>query len=301
MALFLIPGVLLAGYNKPGSTSGQFLRIGISARAVGMGEAFVAVADDASAIFYNPAGLVNIRARDLMLTHIEWPAGINYEFGGLVWRVSSNSAIGLSFSNLYTDEMRVRTPLRPEGTGETFYSSNYTLALSYAQYLTDRFSFGVNLRYLRLSLMTGIFTEDTWAVDVGALYQTGFRRFNIGIAIRSFGPNVRFVNESYALPTNFTLGVTADLLESDEHRVTTGVEWAKPAATEEVANLGVEYVFKDMLALRGGYKINYDAESWSLGVGVILPVANLRVRVDYAYSDFGFLNCTQRFSLGIAF
>jgi len=301
LIFLLIPVRCLAGYDKPGSTSAQFLKIGISARAVGMGESFVAISNDASAIFYNPAGLVTIGDWDALLTHIEYPADINYDFGGLAHRLTPNIALGVSFSNLYTDEIKVRTPLHPEGTGETFYSSDYTAALSYAQYLTDRFSFGLNFRYIGLNPMTGSFKKSTWAIDLGTLYQTGFKNFNIGIAIQSFGPNVQFINESYAIPTNFTVGIAADLLTTGPHNLTLASSWAKPAATEETANIGVEYTLNKIFTLRGGYKINYDAETWSLGAGVTLPLGGSILRVDYAYSDFGYLTNTQRFSLGIGF
>src|SRR5215470_15693040 len=83
-ALVLLPGSALVvraqslGSQRVGTSSGGFLRIGVGARAVGMGETFVAVADDPSAIFWNPAGLASLQRRELAISYVQWPADVNY-------------------------------------------------------------------------------------------------------------------------------------------------------------------------------------------------------------------------------
>ena len=67
------------GEQRAGTASGTFLRIGLGARATGMGESFVAVANDPSAIYWNPAGLASLQRRELAISHVQWPADIRYE------------------------------------------------------------------------------------------------------------------------------------------------------------------------------------------------------------------------------
>src|SRR5215471_4820039 len=67
------------GGQRAGTSSATFLRIGVGARAVGMGETFVAVANDPSAIYWNPAGLASLQRREFSISHVQWPADIGYE------------------------------------------------------------------------------------------------------------------------------------------------------------------------------------------------------------------------------
>ena len=79
----LIP---LLGGQRAGISSLQFLKLGAGARAAGMGEAFVAVADDASALYYNPAGLAQFDDNEIMFTHTTWLIDLEHEFLGAVYR-----------------------------------------------------------------------------------------------------------------------------------------------------------------------------------------------------------------------
>ncbi|HID93098.1 MAG TPA: PorV/PorQ family protein [bacterium (Candidatus Stahlbacteria)] len=300
LAIFvLVPCILYAQYERPGSTSGQFLKIGVSARAIGMGEAFTAVANDASSIFYNPAGLARIEVRDILLTHTKWFASINYDFAGIAHKLPRAGAVAIFFGTLYTDAMEVRTPLRPEGTGELFYATDYVAGISYARFLTDRAALGLNFKYIRLNLMD--YAVDTWAADLGTFFQTGWRSARFGMRMANFGPHIKFITEPYSLPISFTLGVAMEIIEGGPHTLTLGVMGIKPTDAAERASVGVEYWFQDMFALRGGYKIGYDAESWSFGVGFKTRMGKATAKIDYAYSEFGFLTQAHRISMGFAF
>src|SRR5205823_12513782 len=76
------------GGQRAGTSSATFLRIGIGARAEGMGETFVAVANDPSAIYWNPAGLASLQRRELAISHVQWPADVHYEHLTMIvpWR-----------------------------------------------------------------------------------------------------------------------------------------------------------------------------------------------------------------------
>ena len=133
----LLPTCVFAGYNTPGSTTGQFLAIGLSARAAGLGESITANVNDISSIFYNPGAMVDITPWDAAFTHTRLPADITLTFFGIGHHITKNQVIALAITSLYTDEMKVRTPMQPEGTGETFYSVNYAATVGFSSFLTD--------------------------------------------------------------------------------------------------------------------------------------------------------------------
>ncbi len=300
MVLLLTFGVY-AGYNTPGTTTGQFLAVGLSARTAGLGESAIANLSDISAIFYNPGAMVNIARWDILFTHTRLPAEISLASISIGHHLSRNQVIGFSVTSLYTDEMIVRTPLQPEGTGETFYSTNYTATVGLSSYLTDRFSFGVNAKYIHLGYWSTRFSASSWGVDVGALFRSGLRNFNIGVAINNLGPAVKLIKESYNIPTSFNAGVSANILDLENQALSVMASWNKPMSGEEKAHLGLEYNFAKLIYFRSGYKFNHDSESWSFGIGLTKKIGGINFKADYSYSDFSYLKYIQRFSVGFTF
>ncbi|RKY56242.1 MAG: hypothetical protein DRP89_01730, partial [Candidatus Neomarinimicrobiota bacterium] len=169
--LLLLYSYGFAQYNRPGSTSAQFLKIGVSPRAAGMSDAFISVVDGAEATYYNAAALAWIKTTDIVFNHNKWFTGINHEFVAIARNFDMVGTFGLSLTSLYTDEMKVRTPLQPDGTGETFYAHSYRLGISYARIMTNRVTLGGTLNYINISLFSG-FPADAISIDIAALYIT---------------------------------------------------------------------------------------------------------------------------------
>jgi hypothetical protein len=298
LMLMLLPG-LLYGQAKVATAGAQFLEIGVSARAVGMGESFISVADDASAVYYNPAGLTQLYDKQFMFTHIDYTADMNYEFGAFalpMWSLGGVLGFGVYMFDAGTiDET---TYGHSDWTGRTFSAKEYALSASYARSLTDHFSVGATLK-----LIDQLYADERatgWAADVGTIYDTGFRGFRIAMMISNFGPDMRFITEAHPLPINFKFGASFNVIESDLHRATFSVEGSHPADNLEKYATGVEYTFKDMFSLRVGERFQIDTGGFSAGAGVILPVKDYRIRVDYAYFDFGVLESVHRFSIGFS-
>ena len=294
-AILMIPGILFSQYERPGTTLGQSLRIGPHAGACGMAEAYLSIADDASALYYNPAGLSLIEGIDIIVTHISWFAGINYEFLGVAQRLQGWGTLGFSFTILHTDAMDVTTPLLPEGTGEKFYCTDYTMGLSFSRSLTDMASLGLTIRFIKMDWWT--YSVQALCGDIGTLFITNLMNTRFGMKISNFGPNLEFITESSPLPTTFTFGVSTEPVEN----LTLGLVFDKPTDSKEKASLGVEYMILDMFAIRGGYKFGYDEESWSTGVGFEKEIGTIHLKLDYSYSEFGYLNKAERLSLGVSF
>ena len=124
--------------------------------------------------------------------------------------------------------------------------------------------------------------------------------------LRNFGPEVRYFDESYPLPQAFALGVSGYLFGPDnaflgasgEHNVMVAYDLSQTRDHSQQQHIGVEYSMSKYLALRTGYKVNFDEEGLTFGFGLNLS----KIRVDYSYNDFGeFLGNVQRFTLNFTF
>jgi hypothetical protein len=292
--------VLLHAQAKVGTTGAQFLELGVSARAMGMAEAFVAVSDDISAAYYNPAGLTYLYGREAAFTYIKMPADINYGFAALGLPLESiGGVLGIGMYALSSGTIDETDYFRSP-TGRTFVWNDFSLAVSYSRYLTDRFSIGITVKYV------GEFVHDYsangWAADVGTLYNTGFRGFRIGMVITNFGPDMKFIKNAYPLPINFKFGGSINVIEGVDHVVTFSTEGSHPSDNLEKYNSGLEYIFKDRFILRAGGRFNYDVDGFTLGGGLRLPFGEEgELGFDYAFQDFGVLTEVHRFTMTMAF
>ncbi len=303
--MLVIPG-LAWGQAKTGTAGAQFLEIGVSARAVGMGNAFLATANDASAIYYNPAGLPQLMQREIILTHVDYPADITYDFGGLAYPMRRFGGVfGVGFYFLNSGDIDFTTyPLPSLGTawssGQTFAAKEYAVAVSYGRYLTQRFSIGATVKFI-----DELYEEERamgWAADIGTLYNTGFRNFKIGMVMANFGPDLKFIRDSYPLPISFKFGVSMEVLNFGDHKTLVDMEVGHPNDNLEKFNGGIEYSYKDFLTLRAGDQFGYDTGDFSFGAGVKIPVYNkTKLRVDYGFYDFGRLDQAHRFTLNLSF
>ena len=324
LAFLLGLPALSYGQAKVGTSGAQFLEIGISARAIGMGEAFLGIADDASALYYNPGGIALLENKELMLTHIDYPANIGYEFLGVVLPTPQYyGSLGLAAYWLHTDNMPVTTYKHPEGNGQEFTAGDFALAATYSSSLTDHFSMGVTVKYIHSFLE--LETANGWAVDIGTYYNTGYRDFSICMLFANFGPDMKFIQETYPLPVDFRFGTAINLIEGDNSKLTWAVQASRPSDNLEKFNTGFEYWLNDMFALRMGkkFKNDYDNDGnlppdldaapyenrqifnltsgMTYGVGFRIPVSTSTMQIDYAYQDMGYLNDVHRFSFDIKF
>jgi hypothetical protein len=298
--LVLVPMLLYGQYNRPGSTDAQFLKIGVSPRATALSDAYIAVVTGAEATYYNAAALPHIQGLDVVFNHTVWFAGINHEFFAAARNFGDLGALGVSVTALYTDEMKVRTPLQPDGTGETFYSGNYRFGLTYSRFLTDRVSFGATISYIHMALYQD-FKANATSIDIGVLYVSDFRGFRFGMQISNFGTEVQYVNESYPLPTSFTFGLGMNVIDGDTHKLLLTAAGVKPNEGEPMAQAGLEWNFDNTFFLRAGQRFNYSAATYSFGGGVRVDLFGNGVRADYSYSKYETLGGVHRFGLGLAF
>lgn len=289
------------GQAKVGTAGAKFLDIGVSARAIGMAEAYLPIANDVSAIYYNPAGLTQLFSNEVMFTHVDYPADIKYEFAGIALPVEQFAGVvGLGFYFLNSGDIPLTTYGYPQGTGEFFRAYDFAFSGTFARSLTEHFSIGFTFKYV------GEFFDNEsaqgWAADVGTLYDTGYRGFKIAIGIVNFGPDLKMVQQTYPLPINFKFGGSFNVIDGPEHMATICAQGAHPSDNLETYSFGLEYWYLEKFSLRVGNRFNYDIEGITFGGGLKWPFSEAsEIRVDYGYQDFGLLREIHRFSLSVAF
>ncbi|MCK9279020.1 MAG: PorV/PorQ family protein [Melioribacteraceae bacterium] len=320
---------IVSNVSKKGTTAAPFLSIAQGTRATGMGNAYVGVADDPSALFWNPAGLTKVAGTAVTFERTNWIADINYNFFAASYNLGDYGALGVSFISSEMDEMKVRTIDEPEGTGETFKANDVVISLGYAISLTENFSIGFNPKFIQQSIWK--MSASAFAIDMGVTYVTPFDGIVLAMSISNFGTKMKLDGTSslvlydpdqnssgnngnipsylqtdeWELPLNFRVGLAYDVIKSDMHRLLVAVDAMHPSDDFESVNIGGEYTFNDMFSLRGGMKsifLEDSEESFAVGVGIKqMLLGNLTFKIDYSYSDFGRLKDVQKFSVTVMF
>jgi hypothetical protein len=296
------------GEQRAGISTAQFLKIGVGGRAEALGQAFVAIANDASALYWNPAGLVQFQENQVMFSHNSWVVDINHEFLGIVYHLDETNSFGISLTALTMQDMKVTTEFAPAGTGEYFGFSDLAIALTYSRKMTDQFSFGGTIRYMEEALdklkMRGIM------IDLGTYYWTGLGSTRFAVTVTNFGNQLAPDGEvvlvgnrtksewqSFSPPTIFRIGFAFEPIETEEHKLTASLQLNHPNDNSENLVSGLEYSWNRMLYLRGGYKINVDEQNFSFGAGIYFPISFANFNLDYAYTEFTTLGSAHRFSI----
>ncbi len=307
--------------KKVGQTGLQFLKADMSARSAGMGGAFTMVGDDANAMFANPAGVAQMQSGiDAFGTMTQWIADINYTAVGAAMKVGTLGHFGLTFiSASYGDIIgTVVDDTDPAGYVETgnVDVSAMAVGLVYARQVSSKFYMGGQVRYASQQLGSSVLVADEDAVDnkvgglsyeFGSIFYPGLvNSLRIGMSIRNFSPQFQFELESFQLPLTFSIGAAVDALEflgmgGGDHSLLVAFDAIHPRDYTERVHLGAEYWFMNMVALRGGYKFNYDEEGLTAGGGVKYGVGGINLKIDYAYSAFGVFGTVNRFTIGASF
>jgi hypothetical protein len=310
------------GGQRVGISAFQFLKMGVGARGVGMGESFVAVANDASALYWNPAGMVQFSENQAMAAHTAYVVDISHEFFGVVYHLSESDAIGASFTALHMEDMEITTEAQPFGTGRFFSFGDVALSFSYSRKMTEQFSFGATIRYAQETL--DVLTMRSFMIDLGTFYWTGLGSSRFAVVIANFGGDVspdgsvtnfngKEINtfQSFSLPTVFKLGFAIDPIASERHLLTASIQLNHLNDNSENLRLGLEYGWNSVFFLRAGVKRTIDqsllgedattAESYSLGAGVQVPLGISTIGADYSYSDFSRLGEVHRLAVAFTF
>jgi hypothetical protein len=296
----------LAG-DRSGIVSGNFLKIPVNARIVGMGGSSVALIDNVSCLAYNASGMVYVKQEGssasvqygFAASYTQWIADIKHSFVGGVVNMDGVGALGVGVVALSTDDMAVTTPAYPDGTGEYFKASDYAFMLGLARQISDKFSVGVTAKYIRSYLFNTEYGASCFAFDAGTIYEIPALRSRLGMSVSNLGSDMKFINEAYSLPTALRFGVVTDIIDEPAHNLKGVFQISRPNDANEQYNVGTEYTFAHNFSLRGGYKFGFDAENWTAGFGLNFELSGFRAKLDYGYNNFKWLPGTHSVSLEV--
>lgn len=315
--------------TKVGTTAAKFLSIPAGARALGMGGAFAAVASDASAMYWNPAGLARMPTSEATFSHAQWIADLSYNYAAAAFVLQDFGTIGVSFTSLGTDEMERTTLQSPEGTGEFFDAGSFAVGVSYARDLTEWFSIGGTVKYVSEYIWNTSATG--FAIDLGTLFTTPFPGVKFAAAISNFGtkmqmqgddllvlkdisqnngnnPNINanLGTDGFDMPLVMRIGLSWEPIGDEDQQLLLAADWLNPSDNSQYVNFGAEYSgLSRIVSVRAGYRaigLADSEEQFTLGAGVryfVLPTVGLKF--DYAYEQFGRLNNVHKFAVGVLF
>jgi hypothetical protein len=278
------------------------LTIPPGARPNGMGEAFAAVADDATASWWNVGGLSFMKNRNLAFMHSQLvpdlASDVYYEFLGYS---SPAGDVGVWAVNLIYLTYGESIATDPAGTPlGTFTSWEGTLTGSFSMQLSENVGAGISMKFIRVDYAPEQYTQDnvegsgtSFAVDIGTLWKMPKQRLNIGLSVNNAGPNIAFIDREQSDPLPFTARLgTAWTPVADEVSnllVTLDVEqslvWLIDSEVEtrrsEIWHGGVEYRYVNLLAGRMGYVYDEDGDfsDFTYGLGFIYKD---KLSLDYA-------------------
>ncbi len=336
MRITVVLMLIIVGFSEnlfpqtyAGSSAGQFLKIGVGARAGGMGNAFVAISDDPAAIYWNPGVISRLENNSVLFNHTYWLAETSHDFAGIVIKLLSGHSLALSYTALSMNDMKVTNEFYQEGTGEYFSASDIALGLSYAFNLTNEFSIGFTVKYILQSVWH--MDASAFALDIGLFYLTPVKGLSLGMSITNIGSEIKYEGDdnfiyysfdpskhgnsdkifseikmdSWDLPLSFRVGLSYQLLINRYNSIIISGDAVHPNDYNEYVNLGFEYSFKKTVFLRAGYKSLFKIDSEegiTAGVGLLYYLTDfIPMKVDYSYSDFGRLKGIHKMSIEVGF
>jgi len=285
--------------DSSGTEDAAFLKIDAATRPVAMGGAFVGLANDVNAVFWNPAGLTQTEKKELTTMYNSWFAGIHYGSAAYSQHIGKNAAIAASMQGLWVDiENRIEDTEKPEST-TSVYSYAAGVSGSYAL-VPNAFSLGGTLKFLNQEF--DVDNSSGVAVDIGGLIHIA----NLGIGLTLQNLKLQMSNDG-KLPLCFRVGGAYQLAKS---AVIAG-EYSKFGAGDPAYHVGLEKWFRDIFAIRIGYNISSGgnpSKGLSAGFGLkaygTKPLEDMNFQLDYAYvpaPDWGSMGDTHRISMIVRF
>ncbi len=311
-----------------GTSGNTALKIGIGARATGMGEASVAVADDVSSIYWNPAGLMQIRGSQLSAMHTEWLDDIRYEWLGFAQPLAPwlTVAADVAYIHMGSIPRTIESPAEGyevDGTLTAFdMAGRFALA---GRILRDVF-IGASFQMLQSEVSFQNVTKErigdkaarSTAIGLGCLYNTPVPNLSVGFSFQNWGKQTQaFIRKKESLPFAFRLGVAYKVAVTPWKAMPTEnektVDSNKPAGTliaamdmdfpidgSAGARMGVEYRFGNGVAVRGGYRTGMGFD-FPAGLCGGLGYSTSAYQLDYAFVPYGNVGSTHRVCFTVRF
>ncbi len=317
------------GIVKKGQVGFRFLENPVSAEAIGRGGMGLITIYNANTVFWNPAGLGWISGKyDFNINYTKGIAEINHSAIAAAMQIGRFGVLALDILMMdYGDFYGTRRANNDQGFIDTgaFSPQSFAFGISFSQKVSDRFSYGVRVKYAKQDLgntwvgVTGTDVDDPTltieeksyalgepSVDVGAIYDFLYHKIRFGAVIQNFSREIKYEDEKFPLPFAVSFALTIDPISffkqfDGNSPFLLGFETRHPRDFKEKFKIGAEYVYHEMLIVRSGYMGNYDERGLTLGLGFYRSYMNSKFRFDYAFEDFGIFNAVHTFSFGVTY
>ena len=317
--------------NPVGTSAGSFLGIPIGPRAQAMGGAYLGMTNDVSSAYWNPGAVSFIGKTQTLISHTSWFLGTSLNWVGVNIQIDEANAFAISLTQLDYGREEITTIFEQEGTGRYWDAVDLSAAVTYSRKLTSRFAIGGSFKIVHSQIYNESATA--FALDLGVLYKTQLEGLNLGMSIANYGSkmkmdgkdlfqqididpensghNERLVStlktDEWALPIFFRIGISYDILNWEENRLTLATDALHPTDNVESMNLGMEYSYNELISLRAGYRSLFQEDlegGLTLGGGIKYDVPNFaNINIEYAWLDYGVIDPdgVQTFALTITF
>jgi hypothetical protein len=306
-----------------GTSAGNFLKIGVGARAMAMGDAAIATINSADALYWNVAGLTRIDEElSFSISTMDWLVDSRNSYVAAAYNMGDIGTFGIDFQYLDYGKIEETTVYDQNGTGRFFSANDMAIGLGYAKKLTDRFSFGFKVKYINETLADA--TGSAFAIDLGAVFLTTFfdNNFRLAASLSNFGTKIKFsgrdLGVTYSIPDNpsnkqipadlttlewdlpllLRFGISNYFINTDNLTLLVAYDILDSRDYDVRHNVGAEVGLYKMVYLRGGYKFNYDEIKYTFGLGLdFKEIVDYRLKLDYVYLDYGVFGSLNQFTL----
>ena len=318
--IFVLVSIIFGNDNKKlGQTGFQFLSVTSEARSGGMADAMTTIHDKSSSLFSNPAGLSKqTELFDINFSSNEWIAGIKHDAFSLSYSPSNGQLGVFGFSLLNVDYGELQGTMvwdNSQGFIDTkkFKPSAFAMGLGYGRALSENFSVGGQIKkafqYLGENVVPVTDTSkvvesnvsNAVAFDFGTIYVTDWNDFTFGMSVRNFSDEAQYAYDGFQLPLTFRIGCSIDIFKlipssTKSHSLLLAIDALHPRSYTQRMNVGLEYLFMNIISTRIGYLHNYDERDFTFGAGVRLGM----FKINYALTPFGVFDTVSRVSIGIS-
>lgn len=299
-----------------GTTAFQFVKLPVSARGIALGNAYSALVDDSTALYWNPAALAGLKGLDVQLMYSSYFVDTNYQFMsiGLPVKIKQQDNIvdygtfGLGIKYVNYGEFEYTYPTgytsEPDEDGDTFTCYDYQLIFGYGKQLTDSFRFGFTINYLYEKLEE--YEADAYSFDLGFTYQNPdfMKNVRLSFTAGNMGSNIQYYEKRWEMPVIARYGMFWKFLETQNkfHQATTILEFVQYNDAALKSSVGIEYVMNQIFVLRTGYQAGYDAyDNITAGLGLYIPMGGSKLNLDLAYAPSAELGGVFRAQIGMQF
>jgi|Deesub1362A_J573_1020465.scaffolds.fasta_scaffold01230_4 hypothetical protein len=325
LSMVVIGLSFLFSQQKVGRSGADFLSVSVLPEASCIGGAYVAMVKGAGSVFWNPAGLADVKNVEFFAGYTPWFIGTDMPAFAIARKYGNYGNFGFFMSGAFPPDMEVYDldgpVIEDDGTIKSVSYSAYQIGFGYSRYYTDKFSAGIVFKYIRENY-GGYSGTQSVALDAGTMFYTGLYTIRVGMAFLNLGPDLKptgdytlYVLEGgelkeekrefkdYPLPTVFKIGIAFDPYVSKFLKVTTGIELSHPNDYLESLHIGTKFDFRNFYLglghriFLGSKNIDVDEGGFSIGFGFNAPLRWGNIKFDYSFTDKGLLPDIHRFSI----